>query len=134
MIQLNKTDTEKMVGVDMETTTARIPVIFLCRRDIKPVHLCSHLLTMAAMANVKLVPLPLDSEELLARALNLHRVSVVFLEVCDSDTEEPLRLAVNEAPSVEAPWLTGTITHGVPYSSTRIKVLKTTGTFTKKSK
>ncbi|KAI8079966.1 uncharacterized protein BX664DRAFT_269264, partial [Halteromyces radiatus] len=118
-----------------ETNNTLTPVIFVCRRDIKPLHLCSHLLSMAALANIKLIQLPANAETLLAQALKLQRVCVLFLELNHTGTEESLRLAVNEAPWVEAPWLNqSNSTNAVPYKNTRIKVLKTTGSFVKKSK
>jgi ribosomal protein L7Ae-like RNA K-turn-binding protein len=72
---------EIKVPENMLSNKILTPAIFICRRDIKPIHLCLHLLTLAALANVKLIPLPADSEAAIAQALNLKRVSALFLEV-----------------------------------------------------
>lgn len=59
----------------------KMPVIFICKREIKPLQLCQHLLYMAAMAKIRIVPLPADSEVKLSKALQLNRASVLLLEV-----------------------------------------------------
>jgi hypothetical protein len=57
------------------------PVIYICKREIKPLQLCQHLLHMAALAKVKLVPMPADSECRIGRALGINRASVILVEV-----------------------------------------------------
>lgn len=56
-------------------------VIYICKREIKPLQLCEHLLYMAALAKIKLVPMPADSECRLGTALGITRASVVLVEV-----------------------------------------------------
>lgn len=61
-----------------ENTT---PFIYICKREIKPVNLCQHIIYMAAIANIQLLVLPDASENKLGKALNISRASVVLLEV-----------------------------------------------------
>lgn len=63
---------------DLSTTT---PVIFICKREIKPLQLCQHLLYMAALAKIKLIPMPADSECRIGKALGITRACVVLIEV-----------------------------------------------------
>lgn len=59
----------------------RSPVIYICKREIKPLQLCQHLLYMATLAQIKLVPMPADAESKISRALGIKRACVVLLEV-----------------------------------------------------
>lgn len=59
----------------------RTPVIYICKREIKPLQLCQHLLYMAALAKAKLVPMPADSECKIGEVLGINRASVVLVEV-----------------------------------------------------
>lgn len=58
------------------------PVIYICKREIKPLQLCQHLLYMAALAKIKLVLMPNNSECKIGKALAINRASVVLIEVC----------------------------------------------------
>lgn len=57
------------------------PVIYICKREIKPLQLCQHLLYMAAVAKIKLVPMPNDTESKLGLALGINKACVVLIEV-----------------------------------------------------
>ncbi|KAI8144481.1 RNase P, subunit Pop3 [Fennellomyces sp. T-0311] len=80
--ELNK---RLVLGINSVTELLEKPAkgwtVFVCKRDIQPTHLCSHLLTMASMAKVKLVPLPQNAQVQLSRALYLPRVSAFALQV-----------------------------------------------------
>ncbi|KAI8336932.1 hypothetical protein BC941DRAFT_426148 [Chlamydoabsidia padenii] len=89
MIQVRGSD-KNLTENDLTGIKAPCSAIFICRRDIKPIHLCSHILTLAALAQVKLIPLPMDSEGRLSQALNLKRASVLFIEVLYNKSAEKL--------------------------------------------
>jgi hypothetical protein len=72
---------EKYIEAKERQDSDKMPVIFICKREIKPLHLCQHLLYMAALAKIRLVPLPAESEVKLSKALQLNRSSVLLLEV-----------------------------------------------------
>lgn len=55
--------------------------IFVCKRDMKPPHLCTHLLTMAPLTSTKIVSLPQGAEIKLAKALGLQRASCIAVDV-----------------------------------------------------
>lgn len=57
------------------------PVIYICKREVKPQTLCQHLLYMAALANIQLIVLPAESEAKIGQKLGISRASVVLLEV-----------------------------------------------------
>lgn len=63
------------------TKDTKYPVIYICKREIKPLQLCQHLLSMAALAKIKLIPMPADSESKLGQALGITRASVILIEV-----------------------------------------------------
>jgi hypothetical protein len=67
----------------IQTTTKSkgTPVIYICKREIKPLQLCQHILSMAALAKIKLVPMPNDTESKLSQALGINRACVVLVEV-----------------------------------------------------
>jgi ribosomal protein L7Ae-like RNA K-turn-binding protein len=65
----------------IESQSQKEALIYICKREIKPLKLCEHLLYMAAVAKVKLIPMPADSELQLGKALNLHKASVILVEV-----------------------------------------------------
>lgn len=67
--------------LDKESTLVTTPVIYICKREIKPLQLCQHLLYMAALAKIKLVPMPADSECRIGKALGITRACVVLIEV-----------------------------------------------------
>lgn len=62
-------------------TTDKQPLIYICKREIKPLQLCQHLLYMAAVANVKLMTMPADSELKIGNALSITKASVLLIEV-----------------------------------------------------
>ncbi|CAO3673202.1 unnamed protein product [Rhizopus stolonifer] len=62
-------------------TTGKQPLIYICKREIKPLQLCQHLLYMAAVANVKLMTMPADSELKIGNALSITKASVLLVEV-----------------------------------------------------
>lgn len=59
----------------------RTPVIYICKREIKPLQLCQHLLYMAALAQIKIVPMPAEAESKMSQALGIKRACVVAVEV-----------------------------------------------------
>lgn len=57
-------------------------MVFVCKADISPPHLCAHLPIMSSMArDVLLVPLPLGAEELISNKLGIKRTSCVGVKV-----------------------------------------------------
>jgi hypothetical protein len=70
-------ENKRLNKIAMEGT----PVIYICKREIKPLQLCQHLLYMAALAKIKLVPMPADSECRMGKALGIGRASVILVEV-----------------------------------------------------
>ncbi|CAO3698934.1 unnamed protein product [Rhizopus microsporus] len=56
-------------------------ILYVCKRDIKPAQLCQHLLYMAAVANIKLIPMPFDSESKLSNALGMTKTACILVEV-----------------------------------------------------
>lgn len=93
-VELEKPDLESRlhVGINQVTRklenyiktkpdTNKMPVLFICKREIKPLQLCQHLLYMAALTKVRLVPLPAESENKLSQALHMNRASVLLMEV-----------------------------------------------------
>ncbi|KAF7726962.1 hypothetical protein EC973_008157 [Apophysomyces ossiformis] len=113
----------ELKNTEKTTTLDKNVAVFVCKREIKPVHLCSHLLSLAALANIKIVTLPQESEANLSYALGLNRVSAVLMELTDS--EESLRLILRDVSAVNAPWLTSPIGQPRPYEMTNIKTLQT---------
>ncbi|KAG0169379.1 hypothetical protein DFQ30_003689 [Apophysomyces sp. BC1015] len=105
------------------TRTTNTASVFVCKREIKPAHICTHLLSLAALSNVKVVSLPQDSEVKLSHALGLNRACTVLVEVTES--EESLRLSLRDVSLVNAPWLTSAIGQYQTYQPTNIKTLET---------
>lgn len=99
-------------------------MIYICKREIKPQNLCQHILYMAAIANIKLLVLPNESECKLGQALNISRASVVLVEIKE-EKEEKLRLQSKDIPFIDAPWLQNALTQKAHFLPGNIKVLKT---------
>ncbi|KAI7890958.1 uncharacterized protein EV154DRAFT_398104, partial [Mucor mucedo] len=106
------------------STPTTQPVMYICKREIKPLQLCQHLLSMAALAKIKLIPMPADSESKLGQALGITRASVVLIEIME-DKEESLRLSAQEVPLIEAPWLSNALEQKVHFIGENVKILKT---------
>ncbi|KAL9538668.1 hypothetical protein MBANPS3_010762 [Mucor bainieri] len=110
--------------------TDKTPVIYICKREIKPLQLCQHLLYMAALAQIRIVPMPAEAESKMSQALGIKRACVVLVEIMENK-EEALRLSAQEIPCIDAPWLTSALQHQQPVvtyrSDATIKTLKTTG-------
>ncbi|KAK4511966.1 uncharacterized protein ATC70_003965 [Mucor velutinosus] len=107
----------------------KTPVIYICKREIKPLQLCQHLLYMAALAQIKIVPMPAEAESKMSQALGIKRACVVLAEIMENK-EESLRLSAQEIPCIDAPWLTNALQQQpvvVYRSDATIKTLKTTG-------
>lgn len=82
-------------GTTQPPPPAPISVVFVCRADVDPPLLISHLPTLIASCNssrnaltdpnshppIKLVPVPKGSESLLADATGLRRLAVLALDV-----------------------------------------------------
>lgn len=99
---------------------------------------------MAALAKIKLVPMPADSECRLGTALGITRASVVLVEVNTyrvtkqslmalifhelqilENKEESLRLSAKDIPLIDAPWLTNALNQQVHFAHDNVKILKT---------
>ncbi|KAI9277450.1 hypothetical protein BY458DRAFT_505005 [Sporodiniella umbellata] len=104
--------------------TDKHPLIYVCKREIKPAQLCQHLLYMAAVANVKLMVLPADSELKLAKTLSVSKASVVLVEAVE-DKEESLLFDAKQVAMIEAPWLKGG-QHVPQYEQNYVKTIQTT--------
>ncbi|ORZ03890.1 hypothetical protein BCR43DRAFT_484141 [Syncephalastrum racemosum] len=89
--------------INNEKDASAQSAIFVCKRDIRPNHVCAHLPTMAGICQIRLIPLPEGSEQKLAAALGLPRVCSLAMEI----TEENLWLDVREIPVMKAPVFTG---------------------------
>ncbi|GAA5799169.1 hypothetical protein HPULCUR_004579 [Helicostylum pulchrum] len=100
------------------------PVIYICKREIKPLQLCQHILYMAALAKVQLVPMPADSECKLGKALGMKRTSVLLIELMENK-EESLRLIAKDIPFIEAPWLNNALNQPAQFMHDNVKILKT---------
>lgn len=75
-------DVTKLLENAIQSKTKRPnTAIFVCKRDMKPPHLCSHLLTMAPLTSTKIVSLPQGAEIKLAKALGLQRASCIAVDV-----------------------------------------------------
>ncbi|KAI8069775.1 uncharacterized protein B0P05DRAFT_550827 [Gilbertella persicaria] len=110
---------------DNPVESDKTPVIYICKREIKPLQLCQHVLYMAAVAKIKLVPMPAQAEARIGKALGMHRASVVLIEIMENK-EESLRLSAKEIPLVDAPWLENALNRPVNYIGDTTKTLKTT--------
>ncbi|KAI9306552.1 hypothetical protein BJ944DRAFT_46968 [Cunninghamella echinulata] len=120
--------------VDTDNDKVLTPVIFICRRDIKPLQLCTHLLSMSVLSGIKLVPLPLNAEKTLAKTLNLSKVSCLLIELSSNYTsveEEALRVCLHEVSLTQASW---PINPSLPvhYNNTCIKILETSSNIKQK--
>ncbi|KAI8072426.1 hypothetical protein BC940DRAFT_140959 [Gongronella butleri] len=107
----------KLRGAALDST---VSIIFVCRRDMLPQQICSHLLLMAAMTQAKLVQLPQQSEQKLSTVLGMKaaQLSVILLELSMDDLEPRtslLRLAVEDIPFIDAPWLGTNLKHYLPF-------------------
>ncbi|KAI8393727.1 uncharacterized protein BYT42DRAFT_480688, partial [Radiomyces spectabilis] len=101
------------------------PTVFVCKRDMKPAHLCTHLLSMAGLARIKIVPLPENAEPSLAASLGLRSASAILLDVKEGQ-EEKLRLLLDTVQPVKTPWAADGIPANQPYQNTYIRALETT--------
>lgn len=120
--------------VDINSDKGLTPVIFICRRDIKPLQLCIHLLSMSVLSGIKLVPLPLNAEKALAKTLNLSKASCLLIELSSNYTsveEEALRVCLHEVPLTQASWPTNPLLP-VHYNNTCIKILETSSNIKQK--
>ena len=89
------TATPTIKDTSQSTTSGPISIVFVCRADVDPPLLISHLPTLIASCNssrnvlmnpeayppIRLVPVPKGSESLLADATGLRRVAVLALDV-----------------------------------------------------
>jgi len=95
-----------------------ISVVFVCRADVDPPLLISHLPTLIASYNssrktltepessppIKLVPIPKGSESLLADATGLRRLAVLALDKATPDLEA-FQSLLDSVPVLRASWL-----------------------------
>ncbi|KAI8375829.1 hypothetical protein BD560DRAFT_326605, partial [Blakeslea trispora] len=116
-----------------EYKSERTPVMYICKREIKPLQLCQHLLYMSALAKIKIAPMPANAEARIGKALGIQRASVILIEVMENK-EESLRLSARDLPLVEAPWLENALTRKIDYIGDTTKALMTTVPVVKKNK
>ncbi|KAG1149832.1 hypothetical protein G6F37_004463 [Rhizopus arrhizus] len=109
----------------IESQSQKEALIYICKREIKPLKLCEHLLYMAAVAKVKLIPMPADSELQLGKALNLHKASVILVEAVENK-EDSLLFDAKQVPMVEAPWLRNSKGELPKYETNYVKTIETT--------
>ncbi|KAL0084166.1 hypothetical protein J3Q64DRAFT_1735989 [Phycomyces blakesleeanus] len=107
------------------TDTNAYTAVFVCKRDANPPHLCAHLLSMCALANIKIVSLPPCSEPRVALALGIRRACAIAVEI-KQDKEESLRLILQGIQPVNAPWLKSALSAPQEYCPTNIKTFQTT--------
>ncbi|EIE91911.1 hypothetical protein RO3G_16622 [Rhizopus delemar RA 99-880] len=109
----------------IESQSQKEVLIYICKREIKPLKLCEHLLYMAAVAKVKLIPMPADSEQQLGKTLDLHKASVILVEAVENK-EDSLLFDAKQVPMVEAPWLRNSIGELPKYETNYVKTIETT--------
>jgi len=105
-------------GTSRPPPSGPISIVFVCRADIDPPLLISHLPTLIASCNssrsaltdpeshppIKLVPVPKGSESLLADATGLRRVAVLALDNTTPDLEA-FQSLLDSVPVLRASWL-----------------------------
>lgn len=78
-------DVTKLLEHDIQSKNKRPnTAVFVCKRDMKPPHLCMHLLSMVPLTSSKIVSLPQGAEIKLAKALGLQRASCIAVDVSHS--------------------------------------------------
>ncbi|CAG8784314.1 15531_t:CDS:2 [Racocetra persica] len=81
-------------------------MIFVCKADISPPHLCAHLPIMSSIArDVLLVPLPSGAEELISNKLGIRRASCIGVKIKTPEFDGIYKLAKDKVGPVNAPWL-----------------------------
>ncbi|CAG8578476.1 8694_t:CDS:2 [Racocetra fulgida] len=81
-------------------------MIFVCKADILPPHLCAHLPIMSSIArDVLLVPLPSGAEELISNKLGIKRTSCIGVKIKTPEFDVIYKLAKDKVGPVNAPWL-----------------------------
>lgn len=79
-------DVTKLLEHDIQSKNKRPnTAVFVCKRDMKPPHLCMHLLSMVPLTSTKIVSLPQGAEIKLAKALGLQRASCIAVDVSHSN-------------------------------------------------
>lgn len=71
---------QKYIDNNSNNKNSQQVILYVCKRDIKPTQLCQHLLYMAAVANIKLIPMPPDSESKLSNALGMTKAACILVE------------------------------------------------------
>ncbi|ORX46329.1 hypothetical protein DM01DRAFT_1339647 [Hesseltinella vesiculosa] len=84
-----------------------VPVVFICKRDVLPQQIGLHILTMTALARVKLVQLPAEAQKPISIALRrgTTQLSMMLVELACSSELVNFRQDVECVPSVDAKWL-----------------------------
>ncbi|KAF9654187.1 hypothetical protein BDM02DRAFT_3074706, partial [Thelephora ganbajun] len=105
-------------GTSQPPPSGPISIVFVCRADVDPPLLISHLPTLIASCNssrnaltdpesyppIKLVPIPKGSESLLADATGLRRLAVLALDNATPDLEA-FQSLLDSVPVLRASWL-----------------------------
>ncbi|KAJ7619190.1 hypothetical protein DFH06DRAFT_1235586 [Mycena polygramma] len=115
---------------------APIKVIVVCRADVDPQVLITHLPHEVAAFNscnpsepIKIIPLPKGAEATLAKAMGLRRVAVIALER-DTPGLAAFSSILDAVPTLTAQWLTSPAASAAPSKPqlipTHVKQLRTT--------
>lgn len=134
---------ESLRSLDSNPPPSPSPLlVFVCREDVDPPLLISHLPQLVAACNTTiprealvshgqshpytwLIPLPRGAEASLATALALRRVSVISIEGSTPGISDVLEL-LQSVPIVTAPWMTAPLAMNLSsLVPTHIKQLKT---------
>ncbi|KAJ8523278.1 hypothetical protein ONZ45_g188 [Pleurotus djamor] len=107
----------------------RVKIVFVCKDDIDPPILISHLPHLIAAYNsacisdpIKIATLPRNSEQTLAGALGLRRVAILALDATSPSIDALFEL-LNPIPPLTSTWMTGGDQYLIP---THVKQLRTT--------
>ncbi|KAJ8489380.1 hypothetical protein ONZ45_g13606 [Pleurotus djamor] len=107
----------------------RVKIVFVCKDDIDPPILISHIPHLIAAYNsacisdpIKIAILPGNSEQTLAEALGLRRVAILALDATSPSIDALFEL-LSPIPPLTSTWMTGGDQHLIP---THVKQLRTT--------
>ncbi|CAG8568425.1 12998_t:CDS:2 [Dentiscutata erythropus] len=108
LISTNPKDQLANTSLTMKQNEPLIPLrmIFVCKADISPPHLCAHLSIMSYIArDVLLVPLPSGAEELIGNKLGIKKPSCIGVKIKTPEFDRIYKLAKDKVSPVNAPWL-----------------------------
>ena len=132
-------------AADTQTTKSDLCLVLACRADIDPPLLIDHLPHLIASCNatqkesVRLASLPEGAEGTLAKALGIHRVTVIGIDVCiittahlrvpdvykgESPVMDGFKHFFDSIPILSAPWLSN-VRQSRDLIPTHVKQVKT---------